>query len=230
MNDTASTVDDRSMRSSDSTVSADRRAKRRQNRMWRTVIGGPLGAVGLMAAGITIPALAADAPAGCTTSGHLTYNLARAAAPTPEQTDAYNKITVAMDEALAYYNCYADFTKTINVSFDPAVPTAQGAYNGDLRFGATSTMQRATAMHELAHTVGVGTSPRWAGLTPGGVYTGAGATQKVKDLTAGATTTLNADASHFWPYGLNQPSEVTSDDVLRFHVQIVDAMVKVDGL
>jgi hypothetical protein len=117
--------------------------------------------------------LAKPAPV-CTPTGHLTYTLARAPSPTADQADAYNVITCAMDMAVAYYNCYADITGSVRVSYDTGVTTADGNINGSIRFGASrSYMQCATAMHEIAHTQGIGTAPQWAAHVSGGLFVGA---------------------------------------------------------
>ncbi|HKO95250.1 MAG TPA: hypothetical protein VJU61_29040, partial [Polyangiaceae bacterium] len=102
----------------------------------------------------------ADAGLVCPARGSVTYTLARAAAPTPDEEAAYLRIDAAMDRALAFYNCYTNIELNVRVSYAPGVPTADGNVNGSLRFGATNTMNPITAMHELGHVAGVG-GPRF---------------------------------------------------------------------
>jgi hypothetical protein len=45
-------------------------------------------------------------------------------------------------------------------------------------------------------------------------------------LTTPLYTELHADTQHFWPYGINYQSEVTSEAVLIYHCQMVMAIVK----
>ena len=50
------------------------------------------------------------------------------------------------------------------------------------------------------------------------------ATQVLRELTGDPGAELHGDAQHFWPYGLNYTSEVTSNEDLIRHCVIVDAM------
>jgi stress-induced morphogen len=171
----------------------------------------------------------------CTPTGHLTYTLAVAPSPTADQADAYNVITCAMDMAVAYYNCYANITGSVRVSYDTGVTTADGNINGSIRFGASrSYMQCATAMHEIAHTQGIGTAPQWAAHVLGGLFVGANAAAQLQAINSTLATPLytaiHADSMHFWPYGLNYESEATGTDILVDHCKIVVAIRKDLGL
>jgi hypothetical protein len=171
------------------------------------------------------PSTGTPSPSGaCPASGHVTYTLARESNPTAEQANAYALITTAMDQAVGFYNCYTDITKALNVSYNPSVATADGNINGSIRFGATSTMQRITAMHEIAHTVGVGTYWAWSSMLSGGIWTGPAATAQLRAIDGDPTAQLHGDSQHFWPYGLNYTSEVSSDADLVAHCRIVAAM------
>jgi hypothetical protein len=111
--------------------------------------------------------------AGCPAAGGITYTLARASSPTADQTDAYNRITAAMNLAVAEYNCYLSTSKALSVSYVTSVPTADGSYNGSIRFGTDrGYMNQATAQHEIAHTLGVGTYSRWSSFVANGRWTG----------------------------------------------------------
>ena len=164
-----------------------------------------------------------DAGPACPRSGNVRYTLARSMAPTPDEQDAYDRITQAMDEALVFYNCYTSLSLELRVSYVPSVATADGNVNGSMRFGSRASMNMITAMHELGHTAGVG-AQRFQQLIQAGVYTGASATQVLRDLTGDPTAEIHGDTQHFWPYGLNYTSEVSSDEDLIRHCLIVDAM------
>jgi stress-induced morphogen len=178
--------------------------------------------------------LGKPAPA-CSPTGHLSYTLARAAAPTADQADAYQAITCAMDMAVAYYNCNTNITGTVRVSYDTGVATADGNINGSIRFGSSrSYMQCATAMHEIAHTQGVGTAPQWAAHVSGGLFVGTNTAAQLQAINATLAkpldTVIHADSMHFWPYGLNYESEATGTDILVDHCEIVVAIRKDLGL
>jgi hypothetical protein len=168
--------------------------------------------------------------ASCPHAGHITYNLEQAAAPTAAQRAAYTKIDVAMKRAVALYNCHTDITKTLRVQYEPSVPTADGNANGTIRFGAESTFEHTRAMHEIAHTVGVGASSRWSSLVRDGLFIGMYATQQLRMLTGKPDDAVHADAQHFWPYGLNYASEVKSDADLVGHCEMVVALRRDLGL
>lgn len=172
------------------------------NQRWNSTTGGP----------------------GCPASGGITYTLHRASAPSADQLDSYNRITDAMNLALTVYNCYLGVSKALNIYYEPSVPTADGNFNGTIRFGAKSTMQQATAMHEIAHTLGVGTHGNWASRVSGGRWTGTNAINQLRTLDNNSAAILYADGAHFWPHGLNQASEATSADEYIRNVKMVAAL------
>ncbi len=164
-------------------------------------------------------------------TGHITYTLKKNATPTADQTAAYAKITIAMDSALWYYNTYTTITKKLTVNYDTTVQTADANFNGNMRFGKSrSYMVTGTAMHEIAHTVGVGTTNQWNNLMKNGIYTGTNGTNKLREITMDPKAVINGDSKapfqHFWPYGLNYASEVKTKDDLINHCLIVNAMQK----
>jgi hypothetical protein len=159
----------------------------------------------------------------CPSQGAVSYMLTRAAAPTSAQAAAYDKITAALDTALSYYNCYTDITKSLRVSYEPSVATADGNVNGNIRFGSTDSMNHITAMHEIAHTLGVG-STEFNRLIMGGVFTGPVATAKLREITGDPAAEVHGDTQHFWPYGLNFTSEVKSNQDLIDHCAMVVAI------
>ncbi|WP_128430659.1 hypothetical protein [Streptomyces cyaneus] len=171
----------------------------------------------------TPPAAQAQVSAAAT----ITWTLERAGNPTEDQRTAYDLITKAMNAAVARYNNLSDLGKTITVRYDPGVPTADGNINGTIRFGNRSYMNERTALHEIAHTIGVGTSSGWSRLGGSGTWTGAQATALVRQFD-GAGAKISTGGGHFWPYGLNYDNEFSNTAADR-HVQIVAAMVR-DGL
>ena len=169
--------------------------------------------------------------AGCPAAGAVTYTLNRASSPTADQTDAYTRITAAMDLAVTEYNCYVGATKALTVSYDTSVSTADGSYSGSIRFGASrSYMNQATAQHEIAHTLGVGTYGSWSSFVSNGQWTGASALAELRTLAGNSSAVLYADSQHFWPYGLNQASEATSADDYVRNCKIAAAIRKDLGL
>ena len=176
------------------------------------------------------PGVGGSDPGGdCPFSGAVQYQLNE---PDTWPEDVVVLIAEAMDEATHYYNCYADLSKTITVNYNPAVPTAEANVDGWLSFGADKGyMQTATAMHEVAHTLGVGYYP-WSELMAGGRWIGPQVDQLISSIPAeerdpdeySQRTYITGDSQHFWPYGLNQASEHQSEWSLIDHVRIVAAM------
>jgi len=165
----------------------------------------------------------------CAYSGRISYQLINAETWPSE---ARMLITEAIEEALYYYNCYADLTQSLTINYNPSVPTAEANVDGRISFGDDpGYMQVATAMHEIAHTLGIGYFP-WTELTQDGKWTGAHVVELITQLPASERdpdqysqrTYITADAQHFWPYGLNQASEHQSEWSLINHVRIVAAM------
>jgi regulation of enolase protein 1 (concanavalin A-like superfamily) len=112
-----------------------------------------------------------------------------------------------MDAAVGRYNNHGGFDKVVNVYYDPGVPTADGNYNGTIRFGGTWPVD-GVAQHELAHTLGVGTALQWGSFSYGGTWHGAYAIEQLHQFD-GPGAVLSSDNQHFWPYGLNYPNEYT---------------------
>jgi hypothetical protein len=177
-----------------------------------------------------------DGNAACPYTGHVTYTLAKTANPTTAEQTAYGLITTAMDKALTYYNCYTNITKAESVTYNASVATADGNSNGSIRFGGTAYMEYITAMHEISHTVGIGTASNWRSFVAipdggtSGPFTGTNATAQLRAITGVATDVLTADTQHFWPYGLNYTSEVKSEADVIDHCKMVVAIRKDLGL
>lgn len=191
----------------------------------------------------------ADVPAGggsdatthdgapCPYTGNVTYTLSKNANASAAEQAAYPLITKAMDQAVYYYNCYGNITKKITVTYNASVQTVDGNINGSIRFGAdTSYMEYTRAMHEISHTVGVGTASNWMDFLPtpagGGtrVWTGTNATAELRAISGVATDVIKGDTQHFWPYGLNYATEVKSEADVIDHCRIVMALRKDMGM
>lgn len=172
-------------------------------------------------------AQAAPVPQQRAAAATITWTLVRASNPTQDQQAAYNLITAAMNKAVARYNNLSDLGKNITVHYNPSVPTADGNINGTIRFGNRSYMTERTALHEIAHTIGVGTSSGWSRLGGSGTWTGTQATALVRQYD-GSSAKISTGGGHFWPYGLNYENEFSNTAADR-HVHIVAAMVR-DGL
>ncbi|WP_146185419.1 hypothetical protein [Microbacterium sp. HMWF026] len=158
----------------------------------------------------------------------FTYRLWRADNPTADQTDAYDRIEKAMQAATARYDRLTSLSRFVNVYYEPGVPTAEASSNGDLRYGADRAyMVEGTTLHEIAHTLGVGTTYSWDSFCYDGTYHGAKATALLRSWD-GAGAVINCDAGHFWPYGLNYSDEF-SETAFDRNVQLVNAM-REDGL
>ena len=136
------------------------------------------------------------------------------------------KMVSAMDAAVARYNCYTDLQVHIKVFFDPKVPTANGSwFLRRIKFGNIDMIHKITAMHEIAHVVGIGSSFDWKNLVKDSRFIGQHLSALLSN-TDGMPEHIYADDSHFWPYGLNQASEVKSERDLLNHCLLVAAMKK----
>lgn len=137
--------------------------------------------------------------------GSVTYTLDLDSATYPQY---YRLIKEAMDSACSYFNKYTPFVKDIYVYYSDGIPTAQASHLGAIGFGSnTAYMWVGTAIHEMAHYFGSGTSNTWRSLMSGGVWTGKAGSQFVASLSG---ETLKGDTQHYWPLGINYRSEVTN--------------------
>ncbi|KAI0019768.1 hypothetical protein F4780DRAFT_780081 [Xylariomycetidae sp. FL0641] len=157
----------------------------------------------------------------------ISWTLAKSSSPSADETDAYAQIEAAMELAAARYNELSTRAeKSINVAYAPGVPTAEANYNGDLRFGSDRAyMTERTALHEIAHTLGVGQTAAFDELCAAGDWPTAGPLLESFD---GEGAVISCGGGHFWPYGLNYEDEMSDTNADR-HVQMVDAMLA-DGM
>jgi hypothetical protein len=162
-----------------------------------------------------------------TIRGNVTYTLGIDPDEYPEY---YNLIKTAMDSACYYYSRYTSFEANIYVYYNAGIPTAQANYHGSVGFGPhTVYMWVGTAMHEMAHYFGSGTTTVWKSLMLGGIWQGSAGQSLCQELTG---TTLRGESgsnpAHYWPTGINYRHEVNSATDLINHCRIVQAMLVED--
>ncbi|RXK85748.1 fibronectin type III domain-containing protein [Filimonas effusa] len=164
--------------------------------------------------------------------GNVSYTLAQNANPSDEEKAAYVRIKKAFDEAVDYYNKYTSITKSLYVTYNTGVATADASISGSIRVGPQQGYQRTgTALHEMAHAVGVGQHSFWTGnLIAGGIYQGIYANKMLRFMTRNPSEALKGDNLHFWPYGINGASEDTGDEMLYITNVLIMQGMKKDGL
>jgi hypothetical protein len=156
----------------------------------------------------------------------ITYTLARSQNPTADELDAYARITDAMDRAVARYNRLTNIDRQLWVSYEPGVQTADATIYGNIRFGANrGFMQEGTALHEMSHTVGVGTASMFWNNCQNNGWASALPLLRSWD---GPNATINCGGDHMWPYGLNYNNEYNEMNFER-HTKLVQAMLS-DGM
>jgi hypothetical protein len=90
-------------------------------------------------------------------------------------------------------------------------------------------------VHEIGHTIGVGTTGKWLTFgIPGnekGIYTFSGkkATSMLRQIKGDPKAQITMDYQHFWPCGLNYAEEYKSESDLINYCKILNAMLA-DGL
>ena len=163
-------------------------------------------------------------PEASGTSGGLRYRLSDGSENWPPE--IRSRIVKAMDEAVALYNEHGRFDKELRVSYSPDTPTADANFNGHIRFGGQIGSR--TALHEICHTLGIGTTREYRRLLEDGRWTGEHAVAQLREFD-GPDAVLKGDRQHFWPYGLNYDREDGSEQRVR-HVKMVIALRKDMGL
>ncbi|MBB5353239.1 hypothetical protein HNR46_003494 [Haloferula luteola] len=156
--------------------------------------------------------------------GPLTFSLSQGSEDWPE--DRKRMIVKAMEEAVAYFNENADFKKHVTANNSPGTPTADANYDGWINWGGS--ISRRVALHEIAHTLGIGTHWDWQKHIKDGQWTGKHAVAQLKEFD-GPDAVLHADRMHFWPYGLNFDNESSKKNDMRF-LKMVEAFRKDLGI
>lgn len=152
--------------------------------------------------------------------GPLTYQLSGGSEKWPE--DRKKRIVDAMEAAITFLNEHGDFKKNVTANNSPGTPTADANYDGWINWGGS--INRRVALHEIGHTLGIGTHPDWQKNIKDGLWTGKHALKQLREFD-GPDAVLHADRMHFWPYGLNFDNESSPENDLRF-VKMVTAFRK----
>jgi hypothetical protein len=150
----------------------------------------------------------------------------------------YERINNAMSTAVNYWNNVTSIRSGKEVNYGSGTPTAEASYGGWMRFGPLASYQQTgTALHEMAHTVGIGTHGLWTNAnlhnTSTQLWLGERTTAVLnfmRTLTGETGTQIKGDTQHFWPYGINGAQEDTGSDLLYIiNSMLVQAMGE-DGL
>ena len=152
--------------------------------------------------------------------GSITYKLSDGSEKWPE--DRKKLITDAMDAGVDFYNQNGHFKKELTANNSPGTPTADSNFGGWINWGGS--ISRRVALHEIAHTLGIGTHEKWQENIKDGLWTGKYALAQLREFD-GKDAVLHADSQHFWPYGLNQETESSPESDLR-HIKMVEAIRK----
>lgn len=162
--------------------------------------------------------------------GNLTYTFNKSATPSAVEQAAYARLQIAIDSAVWYVNNYTSAVKHVWINYVPGVATADANNEGWMRFGTGEGYQNLrTMLHELNHTFGTGTTGWWAGKIVGGKYQGNFANELLNKIQKSTGAQISGDSQHWWPYGLNQNSEVTSSWDYVFNCLLIEQMRR-DGL
>jgi len=156
--------------------------------------------------------------------GSLIYKLSGSSEGWPE--DRRKRIVAAMDAGTGFLNKNANFKKELTANNSPGTPTADANISGWINWGGS--INRRVAIHEIAHTLGIGTHENWGKNIKDGLWTGKHALEQLREFD-GKDAVLHADRQHFWPYGLNQDSESSAVNDLR-HIKMVQAIRKDMGV
>ena len=164
--------------------------------------------------------------------GTVTYSMAGGF---PE-TD-YNRVNAAMKSAVEYYNTFTSIKGlNLSVNYGSGTPTAEASYGGWMRFGPSSSYQQTgTALHEMGHTVGVGTHWYWSNTTGsplkvGGKWLGERANSVLNFMDGTTGAQMNGDATHAWPYFINGAQEDLKTDWLYTMNALLMQALGEDGL
>lgn len=136
------------------------------------------------------------------------------------------EIINSMDGAVMLYNSLGVFDKHITANNSPGTPTADAGYDGGMRFGGSRNYR--TALHEIGHTMGVGTYWSWRNFFTDGVWTGMYAAAQIKEFD-GADAVVHDAGVHFWPYGENYDNESSAVNDVR-HVKMIAALRRDMGI
>lgn len=141
------------------------------------------------------------------------------------------RIKAAFDLATTYYNNFTSIVKNVTVNYSPGTPTADANFAGWINMGSNAAYQKAgTAMHEMAHTVGVGQHAKYWELMYAGTWHGTRANEILKMMTNDPSAVVKGDNTHFWPYGINGSWEDDGSDFLYIMNALILQGMKADGM
>lgn len=141
-----------------------------------------------------------------------------------------NRIKTAFNVATTYYNNFTSIVKHVTVNYSPGTPTADANFSGWINVGSNSAYQKAgTAMHEMAHTVGVGQHLKYTELMKS-TWQGKRANEILQMMTNDPNALVKGDGMHFWPYGVNGAHEDDGSDFLYMMNALILQGMKTDGL
>lgn len=168
--------------------------------------------------------------------GNVTYQLQSSVTGSGEH---YPRIASAMQSAVDYYNNLTSISgHHLSVNYNAGTPTAEASYGGYMQFGASSGYQRTgTALHEIAHTIGVGQHWIWYGPNSPlraegtrGKWLGERANKVVQFLNNDPAAFMTGDAVHMWPYGINGAHEDNNSAFLYTANALIVQALGEDGL
>ncbi len=131
--------------------------------------------------------------------GDVTYTLNLGNSPEEQQ------VAASVATAAELCNTYASFNKHWNVFYNAGIPTAEGNYDGYMGYGSQRSVR--VALHEGAHTFGMGTGPNYHNLIAGGVWKGQYGNQAQFDTFNSYADGLHGDGHAVWPGGFNYENE-----------------------
>ncbi len=153
--------------------------------------------------------------------------------------DMRDRLDDAMSSAVGYYNNLTSIKgHSLTVNYGSGTPTAEASYGGWMRFGPNTAYQKTgTALHEMGHTIGVGTHSMWYGPSSPlretgsrGAWYGERTTQLMKFIDNDESAYLRGDAIHMWPYGINGAQEDNGTDLLYIANALIVQALGEDGL
>ena len=153
--------------------------------------------------------------------------------------DNRTRMEEAMSHAVGLLNNISSINGLwLNVHYGSGTPTAEASYGGYMRFGPNPSYQRAgTVLHEIGHTIGVGTHSMWYGPSSPmretgsrGQWLGTHTTKVMQFIDNNTTSTLGGDHIHMWPYGINGAFEDNGSEMLYISTALIYQALGEDGL
>ena len=163
--------------------------------------------------------------------GKVTYQFNKVNNPNADQLAAYTRLQMPLDSAVWYLNNLTSATKHLYMNYEPGTPTADANNEGWMRFGSSADFHNIrTVLHEANHSLGTGTTSWWSTKMVGGKLQAPNVSAVLKRIqNSNVDVQISGDSQHWWPYGLNQNSEVTSSWDYVYNCLIIEAMRK-DGM